>query len=114
LVLTGAEIISVTPQQAGIAIDGFRRFGKGRHWAALNIGDCFSYALAIATGLQGQRLRSHRYPSGLAAASHPAPSRLKLTHAATPATPAAMNNVTVEPFCGNAVNTSATSAAPMD
>jgi ribonuclease VapC len=51
LVLTGAEIISVTPQQAGIAIDGFRRFGKGRHRAALNIGDCFSYALAIATGL---------------------------------------------------------------
>ena len=50
LALTGAEIISVTPQQAGIAIDGFRRFGKGRHRAALNIGDCFSYALAIATG----------------------------------------------------------------
>jgi len=26
------------------------RFGKGRHAAGLNIGDCFSYALAMATG----------------------------------------------------------------
>ena len=50
LALTGADIIDVTPQQAGIAIDGFRRFGKGRHRAGLNIGDCFSYALAISTG----------------------------------------------------------------
>jgi ribonuclease VapC len=47
--LTGAEVVSVTPQQAEIAIDAFRRFGKGRHRAALNIGDCFSYALATAT-----------------------------------------------------------------
>ncbi len=29
------------------AADGFRRFGKGRHPAGLNFGDCFSYALAI-------------------------------------------------------------------
>jgi ribonuclease VapC len=47
--LTGAEIVSVTPQQAEIAIDEFRRFGKGRHRAGLNIGDCVSYALARAT-----------------------------------------------------------------
>lgn len=47
--LTGAEIAAVTPQQAEIAIDAFRRYGKGRHPAGLNIGDCFSYALAIAT-----------------------------------------------------------------
>jgi ribonuclease VapC len=44
------EIASVTPQQAQIAIEAFRRFGKGRHRAGLNIGDCFAYALAIATG----------------------------------------------------------------
>jgi ribonuclease VapC len=42
------EVVSVTPQQAGIATDAFRRFGKGRHRAGLNIGDCFSYALAVA------------------------------------------------------------------
>jgi ribonuclease VapC len=44
------EVAAVTPQQADIAIDAFRRFGRGRHRAALNIGDCFSYALAKATG----------------------------------------------------------------
>jgi ribonuclease VapC len=44
------EVVSVTPQQTGIAIDAFRRFGKGRHRAGLNIGDCFSYALAMSTG----------------------------------------------------------------
>jgi len=42
------EIAAVTPRQAEIAIDAFRRFGRGRHRAALNIGDCFSYALAKA------------------------------------------------------------------
>jgi ribonuclease VapC len=45
----GFDIVSVTSQQASIAIEAFRRFGGGRHRAALNIGDCFSYALAIAT-----------------------------------------------------------------
>jgi ribonuclease VapC len=33
-----------------LAIGAFRTFGKGRHGAGLNIGDCFSYALASATG----------------------------------------------------------------
>ena len=41
------ELVPVDGQQAEIARDGFRRFGKGRHPAALNFGDCFSYALAI-------------------------------------------------------------------
>jgi ribonuclease VapC len=49
LQLTGAEILAVTSQQAEIAVDAFRRFGRGRHRARLNIGDCFAYALAIAT-----------------------------------------------------------------
>lgn len=44
------EVVSVTPQQATIAIEAFRRYGKGRHPAGLNIGDCFSYTLAVATG----------------------------------------------------------------
>src|SRR5712691_11481349 len=42
------EIAAVSPQHADIAIEAFRRFGRGRHRAALNIGDCFSYALAKA------------------------------------------------------------------
>jgi ribonuclease VapC len=46
----GFDIVSVTPQQAEIAVDAFHRFGRGRHQARLNIGDCFAYALATATG----------------------------------------------------------------
>jgi ribonuclease VapC len=45
----GFDIVSVTPQQAEIAVDAFRRFGGGRHRARLNIGDCFAYALAVVT-----------------------------------------------------------------
>jgi ribonuclease VapC len=44
------DIVSVTLQQAEIAVDAFRRFGRGRHRARLNIGDCFAYTLATATG----------------------------------------------------------------
>ena len=32
------------------ALDAFRRFGKGRHPAALNFGDCLSYATAKVAG----------------------------------------------------------------
>ena len=45
------EIAAVSPEQAEMAIEAFRQYGKGRHRAALNIGDCFSYALAKATDL---------------------------------------------------------------
>ncbi len=31
-------------------MSGWRRYGKGRHPAALNFGDCFTYALAERTG----------------------------------------------------------------
>lgn len=41
------EIRPVDECLAQTAINGWRRFGKGRHPAALNYGDCFSYALAI-------------------------------------------------------------------
>jgi ribonuclease VapC len=43
------EVVAVSLRHAEIAIEAFRRFGRGRHRAALNIGDCFSYALAKAT-----------------------------------------------------------------
>jgi ribonuclease VapC len=45
----GFEIVGVTPQHAEIAADAFRRFGGGRHQAGLNMGDCFSYALSVAS-----------------------------------------------------------------
>jgi ribonuclease VapC len=40
----------VTEEQAHLARQAFADFGKGRHRARLNYGDCFSYALAKATG----------------------------------------------------------------
>jgi len=44
------EIASVDLEQANLARRAFSRFGKGRHPAGLNFGDCFSYAVAIARG----------------------------------------------------------------
>ena len=46
----GIEIAAVTPSQARAARLAYRRFGKGRHPAGLNLGDCFAYALARETG----------------------------------------------------------------
>jgi ribonuclease VapC len=43
---SGVEVMVVTRDQVEAAREGFRRFGKGRHPAALNFGDCFSYGLA--------------------------------------------------------------------
>jgi ribonuclease VapC len=44
---TEIEIVPVTGEQAHIARDAYRDFGKGSgHPAGLNFGDCFSYALA--------------------------------------------------------------------
>lgn len=40
------DIAPADPAQASIAANAFLRFGKGRHPAKLNLGDCFSYALA--------------------------------------------------------------------
>jgi ribonuclease VapC len=40
----------VTEVQARVARDAYRDFGKGRHPAGLNFGDCFAYALARASG----------------------------------------------------------------
>ena len=44
------ELVPVDIEQLGIARRAFSRFGKGRHPAALNFGDCFAYALARALG----------------------------------------------------------------
>jgi ribonuclease VapC len=46
LELFGIEVEAVTLEQARVASEAFRRFGKGRHPAGLNFGDCFTYALA--------------------------------------------------------------------
>jgi ribonuclease VapC len=46
-----AEIIEFNEDHYEAALSAFLRFGKGRHPAALNFGDCMSYALASVSGL---------------------------------------------------------------
>ena len=46
----GIEIEPVTAGQAHLARQAFHDFGKGRHAAGLNFGDCFAYALAKDKG----------------------------------------------------------------
>jgi ribonuclease VapC len=45
----GFSVEAVTREQSDVAREGWRRYGKGRHSASLNYGDCFSYALAKVT-----------------------------------------------------------------
>jgi ribonuclease VapC len=40
------DTVPVSTKQADLACKAFRRFGRGRHPARLNFGDCFAYALA--------------------------------------------------------------------
>lgn len=42
------EVVPVDAEQADLARRAWRQFGKGRHAAGINYGDCFSYALAIS------------------------------------------------------------------
>ena len=44
------EVVDVTPEQARLAREAYQRYGKGKHEAKLNLGDCFAYALAKARG----------------------------------------------------------------
>jgi ribonuclease VapC len=44
------DLVPVSSRHAQLARDAFVAFGKGRHPARLNCGDCFAYALAKATG----------------------------------------------------------------
>ncbi|MEK6767986.1 MAG: type II toxin-antitoxin system VapC family toxin [Gemmatimonadota bacterium] len=46
----GADVVPVGEEQVALARDAALRFGRGRHAAALNFGDCFSYALSVARG----------------------------------------------------------------
>jgi ribonuclease VapC len=44
------DVVSVDSEQMEIARLAWRKYGKGRHPAGLNFGDCFAYALAKAIG----------------------------------------------------------------
>jgi ribonuclease VapC len=45
------ELVPVDTEQAHIARQAYRQYGKRRHTAGLNFGDCFAYALSKTTGL---------------------------------------------------------------
>lgn len=49
----GVRLVAVDVEQGKVARRAFSRFGKGRHPAGLNYGDCFAYALA---SVRGERL----------------------------------------------------------
>ena len=44
------QVVPVDGEQVEIARSAWRKYGKGRHPAALNLGDCFAYALAKSSG----------------------------------------------------------------
>ena len=46
----GIRLVPFTESQARLARAAFERYGKGRHRAGLNFGDCIAYALAKETG----------------------------------------------------------------
>ncbi len=52
LQMLGIEVVDVDRPQARLAIEAAMTFGKGRHPARLNLGDCFSYALAKSLNAQ--------------------------------------------------------------
>lgn len=43
-------VVPTDDEQVRLALDAWRRYGRGRHMAALDLGDCFSYALARSRG----------------------------------------------------------------
>jgi ribonuclease VapC len=43
-------VVPVTAEHWSVAVDAYLRFGKGRHPAALNFGDCLTYAVAVIAG----------------------------------------------------------------
>lgn len=45
------DVLSITRDTAAVSVEAFSRYGKGRHPARLNFGDCFSYAAARQAGL---------------------------------------------------------------
>ena len=48
---SGIETIAITPEIGRLAVEAFARFGRGRHPARLNMGDCFAYACARSRGV---------------------------------------------------------------
>ena len=67
--------VSVDERQMRLAGDALERFGRGRHPARLNFGDCFSYALARALDepllFKGEDFGAHGHRPGAGAMTPP-------------------------------------------
>jgi len=50
IVRANLRVVPVDAEQADLARSAWRKYGKGRHPAGLNFGDCFAYALAKFSG----------------------------------------------------------------
>jgi ribonuclease VapC len=50
VVRANLQVVPVDGEQVEIARSAWRKYGKGRHPAGLNFGDCFAYALAKSSG----------------------------------------------------------------
>lgn len=50
LVALNLSVVPVDEQHMRAAMSAWERFGRGRHRARLNFGDCFSYATALVAG----------------------------------------------------------------
>ena len=44
------ELVTIGVEDLRLALDAYQTYGKGRHRAKLNFGDCFAYACAKANG----------------------------------------------------------------
>ena len=51
LEIADVKVVDISRKDADAALEAFSRYGKGRHRAALNMGDCFSYACASERGI---------------------------------------------------------------
>ena len=51
LVIVGIKVSVIGEAEGELALDAFDRFGRGRHPARLNMGDCFAYACARTHGV---------------------------------------------------------------
>lgn len=47
-----AQTLPITEETGRVALDTYDRYGRGRHPAGLNFGDCFAYACARQHGLE--------------------------------------------------------------
>ena len=50
LIDVGITLVPIGLAEQEVALDAFDRYGKGRHPAELNMGDCFAYACARTRG----------------------------------------------------------------